>query len=61
MTPILGALDPSQFWILVLTLWCGIVAVIGCTIWAVSHMEYTLMLSVAWAKGELSIDEEDDA
>lgn len=39
MSAILGALDPTQFWILVLTLWCGIVAVIGCTIWSVSEAE----------------------
>lgn len=39
MTGILGSLDPTQFWILVLTLWAGIVGMIGCTIWAVTRLE----------------------
>lgn len=39
MTAILGAMDPVQFYTLVLTLWAGIVAMIGCTVWAVSKLE----------------------
>lgn len=50
MTGILGSLDPTQFWILVLTLWTGIVGMIGCTIWAVTRIELSVNKPDRWNK-----------